>query len=404
MTLRYYIPDWDDRVDPGFNFLTDEHTPDRNPYRDDRYAHELYSVPPYDGVLLSRAVIDGNQRKHSEIEDAGSVHRYLRLPHDSNHDVLGDCGAFTYWQEHDPPYQTDAMLDYYQSLGFDLGVSIDHLIFAELESEKERRWNITVENAEQFLIQHTLGGYEKAFRPIGVAQGWDPPSYRRGAEALMKMGYTYIAIGGLVRSPTEEVIRVLMAVQEVLRPHTEVHLFGVNRPEHMHTFARLGVTSFDSASRLRRAWMDNRQNYFLGAQAYMAIRIPEAEKLAKTLGLDATKTKRLEQAALDALRLYDRDEIEVDEANRVVIEYATVSGKLTTRVQAEYLRTLSDRPWRRCPCEICTQVGIEVIIFRGNNRNRRRGFHNTWQLYKQILDNRENPTPYVDITTQLQLL
>ena len=29
-------------------------------------------------------------------------------------------------------------------------------------------------------------------------------------------------------------------------------------------------------------------------------------------------------------------------------------------------------------------IGVEVVIFRGNNRNRRRGFHNLWILRRRI--------------------
>ena len=351
MSLQYFIPDWDDRVDPDFNFLSDEHKHGRDPYRDDRYAHELYQTPPYDGVLLSRAVVDDNSRKRSEIVLAGSVHRYLRLPQDGQHKVLGDCGAFTYWKEFEPPYKTEEMLEYYQALNFDMGVSIDHLIFAELEAEKERRFEITIQNAEDFLRLHEKGGYE--FTPIGVAQGWSPASYAKATDALMKMGYRYIAIGGLVRSQTEEVIRVLAAVKEKLLPGTQVHLFGVNRPEQMQRFVQLGVTSFDSASRLRRAWMDNRQNYYLGASAYTAIRIPDANKLAKIIEHDLTEVCRLEQKALDALRSYDQEKIDATHTLEAVFAYGELTGKLTERVRSDYARTLDVRPWKVCECEIC---------------------------------------------------
>ena len=45
---------------------------------------------------------------------------------------------------------------------------------------------------------------------------------------------------------------------------------------------------------------------------------------------------------------------------------------------------LEDAPWRRCPCDICREDGIDVAIFRGNNRNRRRGFHNTYVFYRLL--------------------
>jgi hypothetical protein len=402
MSIRYFIPDWDDRVDPDYDFLNDTHAPGRNPYLDDRYAHELYaSEPTYDGVLLSRAVIDDSPAKLVAIQAAGSVHSYLRLPPHAL--VLGDCGAFSYWKDDEPPYKTAEILDYYQHLGFDIGVSIDHLIFAELEAEKQRRWDITVANAEAFLREHQTGGY--TFTPVGVIQGWDPTSYARAADALMKMGYRHIAVGGLVRSQTNEVLSVLQAVQAKLKPDTEVHLFGVNRPEHVADFARLGVTSFDSASRLRRAWMDGRRNYFLGNRAFSAIRIPEARTLAKKQGLDEAHALRRERDALSTLRAYAQEQAEFAETLEAVLAYAELSREVSRRTRLDYIETLMTRPWTYCDCAICQQVGVEVMIFRGNNRNRRRGFHNTWQLYRQLRGEPQRQPPVVDDAqlTSLQL-
>jgi hypothetical protein len=51
---------------------------------------------------------------------------------------------------------------------------------------------------------------------------------------------------------------------------------------------------------------------------------------------------------------------------------------------SEYERTLEAGPWTECDCRICDGYGIEVAIFRGNNRNRRRGFHNTRRFYDQV--------------------
>ena len=49
-----------------------------------------------------------------------------------------------------------------------------------------------------------------------------------------------------------------------------------------------------------------------------------------------------------------------------------------------YACILEERPWIRCPCAVCQQAGVEVAIFRGNNRNRRRGFHNTFVFYELL--------------------
>ncbi|MBA3468324.1 MAG: hypothetical protein H0T53_01645, partial [Herpetosiphonaceae bacterium] len=139
-----------------------------------------------------------------------------------------------------------------------------------------------------------------------------------------------------------------------------------------------------SASRLRRAWMDGRRNYFLGDDAFTAIRIPDAKTVAKKNDLDLAPTAALERQSLEAVRAYARDEIDSATTLAAVRAYAAVTGDLKPQAIRDYQHTLESRPWQQCPCAICREIGVEVIIFRGNNRNRRRGFHNTWQLYEQL--------------------
>src|SRR6478736_6325697 len=45
---------------------------------------------------------------------------------------MGDCGAFNYIDEEVPPYETSETLEFYETLDFDFGVSIDHLIIPGL--------------------------------------------------------------------------------------------------------------------------------------------------------------------------------------------------------------------------------------------------------------------------------
>jgi len=53
--MKFFLPDWDDRVDPGFDFKTERHTLDRIPQQHDQYAHELFGPDDkvYDGILVS---------------------------------------------------------------------------------------------------------------------------------------------------------------------------------------------------------------------------------------------------------------------------------------------------------------------------------------------------------------
>ncbi|MNE91357.1 hypothetical protein D3C80_1889590 [compost metagenome] len=55
------------------------------------------------------------------------------------------------------------------------------------------------------------------------------------------------------------------------------------------------------------------------------------------------------------------------------------------KLRGRYRTTLADKPWRRCGCRICKDVGIEVMIFRASNRNKRRGIHNL-AAFKAVVD------------------
>jgi hypothetical protein len=77
---------------------------------------------------------------------------------------------------------------------------------------------------------------------------------------------------------------------------------------------------------------------------------------------------------LETLTAYDRDECPVDAPLEALAAYDSFLAEPDR--QGEYWRTLHDRPWRSCPCGICEEVGIQVVIFRGTERNKRRGFHN----------------------------
>jgi Queuine tRNA-ribosyltransferase len=205
--MQYFIPEWDDRVDPGYDFLADKLTPNRDPYKDEVYAHEIFAKPNYDGILVSKVVVESSKAKRQQIEAVG-IHEFVRF----SGKIMGDCGAFGYIKESVPPFNTDEILDYYQTLDFDFGVSIDHLIvgpFAEA-GVREQRYDLTIQNAREFLDKHREGHY--TFTPIGAVQGWSPETYAAAVKEYVKMGYDYIALGGLVRSQTKEIVEVLKAV------------------------------------------------------------------------------------------------------------------------------------------------------------------------------------------------
>ena len=74
---------------------------------------------------------------------------------------MGDCGAFNYVHEEEPPYSVDEVFDFYEECGFDYGISVDHIILAYLadssvepREEWRARQDLTLEYAAQFFRRH----------------------------------------------------------------------------------------------------------------------------------------------------------------------------------------------------------------------------------------------------------
>ena len=384
--IRFFIPDVDDLVDPDFDFIHEIHSGDIGDWSNQVYAHQMFKTPNSDGILISKCEAESSIKKKERINQMG-VHRFLRVP--DNYPVMGDCGAFGYILLDKPPYETGEILDYYTRLGFDYGVSIDHLIVAATEQEKKYRYNLTINNAEEFLKEHKKRGLN--WTPIGAVQGWDAKSYAKAAKQYVAMGYKYIALGGLVRSKTEEILEILEEVHKFVPSSVQLHLFGIGRLEAMKEFMKLGVTSIDSASQLRRAWLSSRDNYWsLYDDSYAAIRIPEpltsprAKKIIKEGKATFEELTKIEQNCLKQVRDYDKGLVSVEKVLDALDEYDNLIMPDNKSMRKHYQRTLVEKPWKRCPCAICQKNGVEVVIFRGNNRNRRRGFHNVYVFYKLL--------------------
>jgi len=94
--------------------------------------------------------------------------------------------------------------------------------------------------------------------------------------------------------------------------------------------------------------------------------------------------RKLEVACFDGVQAYDAGKLGIENLLDRLREYEAVwHGKKDD--SARYRETLEDKPWKKCPCAVCRKLGIHVILFRGAERNRSRGFHNLYVL-KQRLD------------------
>jgi hypothetical protein len=405
--MRYFLPDSQDTVDPSFDFETEKRSLTRQRQRDDQYAHELFRTRAYDGLLVSKGIVDGFGETGSRYTLAqrhrlmrSGAHEFFRTKESSwgKLDVMGDCGAFTYVREDVPPYSVEQVANFYVECGFDLGVSVDHVILqyepewdttGTVPKDVTRRQEITVELAREFFRLHRRE--RLPFELLGAAQGWSPRSYAHSLKQLQKIGYRYVAVGGMVPLKTSEIMASLRGMDEVRLPDTRLHLLGVTRTENLSEFERLGVGSLDSTSPLRQAFKDEKDNYYTLDRAFTAIRVPQVQgnpKLQRAIlsGRTSQDTARLlEKRALEAMRLFDMGECSIDKTLEHLQRYDELFAAGAKRSPvAAYRETLEAQPWKECPCDVCKRLGHHVILFRGAERNRRRGLHNVWTFYRRL--------------------
>lgn len=420
--MKFIFADSLDYVDPNYNFLEDRSSPSRETYWDDEFPHEILGKAPYDGMLVSRSAIGGTKLKGSYTETQAMRFRrvgareFLRFREKDypNSLMFGDCGAFAYHKYEIPPYTPDEMIEFYGDGDFTHGCSVDHIIFDFTQDDKVRdfeqarqnenlrRFEITLANAEEFLhLSKRLGN---RFTPMGVVQGWSPGSMAQAALRLKKMGYKYLAIGGMVVLNAQQIKGVLESIRLMIGYDIGIHILGFAKAEQIGEFQPYKITSFDTTSPLIRAFKDNNRNYFThkdgqGLEYYSAIRIPQAiennylKNLAKQGVYSQEELQKREKNSLEAIREFDLNNVGLEDALEAVMDYTSplLLGKdtgLTSQeekkmltMKEKYQRTLNDRPWKNCGCAICKKISVEVMIFRASNRNKRRGIHNL-QIYR----------------------
>src|SRR5262249_41021687 len=135
--MKFIFADSLDYVDPRYDFIADRSPVDREPYWHDAFPHEILGHAPYDGILVSRGIVDhrAGTAKYSEGQARRfrmvGARKFLRFTQEKFPGTLmfEDCGAFAYHKEPAPPYTPEDMAEFYNDGGFSHGCSVDHIIF-----------------------------------------------------------------------------------------------------------------------------------------------------------------------------------------------------------------------------------------------------------------------------------
>lgn len=388
---QYLYPDSLDHIDPGFDLRAERPSLGRVRGHTDVFAHELLGPTAYDGLLLSCAMVRSprfSQAMRQRLLREG-VHAFYRLPSSSL--VIGDSGAYASPAGTLPNVAETASL--YDHLHVSIGLAPDMLVpglallpgarrptgrrLRRADERFEAR-DATLNAARHFLKQHA----ERRARwvPAGVAQGWDVPSYVDAVALLERIGYDFIALGGLAAARADDILTVLRAVGAARRPTTRFHLLGVAQADVLREAPSLGIVSFDSSMPMRQAFKDHRNNYHrLHAPALTALRLPQTEASIRVRQGPAVSFATASNAEREAIRLlwaYNDGEAPLDVVLAAVNRFATLLGLNPRLHEAEY--ALQSRAWEMCPCPMCRTSGVAVLLFRTSEHNKRRGIHNLW--------------------------
>ena len=309
---------------------------------------------------------------------------------------MADCGAFSYIDQPLPSYSTADVLKIYSELDFNYGVSVDHLVVPKFKDMAQERMEITYNNGrEAFSLWKKK--YKEDFQLIVAVQGQEVPDYIRMFNDFYKHGIRTFAFGGLVRSQTSFILDLAAALIHDIKTTGKkpdyIHFFGLARCSLFPKFKEmeeLGIdVAFDSASYLRKAWLaapSSEANYIAPDwQGYTAIRIPQKPRQLEGHLVDQDEYLQMTDLCLKLLWDYDSGLIEPEKVLEVLKTFNEMSGERPDLI-TYYTRTLKNKPWKSCLCPICKDIGIDIAIFRGNNRNRRRGFHNTKMFYNILKD------------------
>ena len=83
--MKFLFADSFEAVDPNYNFIEEENSPDRSRQSNDEYPHEVLGEAPYDGMLISLSTLGISKRsRYSQGQQfrmmREGIREFLRFP------------------------------------------------------------------------------------------------------------------------------------------------------------------------------------------------------------------------------------------------------------------------------------------------------------------------------------
>ena len=298
--MKFFFPDSQDQIDPGFDFGTEEHPALRVRQRDDLYAHEALDGHVIDGLLVSKAIVDGTAGGAGKYTAAQrnrlyrvGVRHFFRLDQAPGPPIqtMGDCGAFSYIDEEDPAGNPGSGHRLLRRMRIRPG-HLSRPRHLRLRPGRRHRpappssRTVALPPADHARPGRCLPGPVQGHgrsgsnRSASRRDGARPPMRRRSA-ASRRSATRALPLAAWFRSRRQKYSPASGKSPRRATPDTQLHLLGITRCSNISEFASYGVTSFDSTSAFRQAFKDDKDNYHTVDRTYTAIRVPQVDGLPR---------------------------------------------------------------------------------------------------------------------------
>ena len=198
--MKFFFPDSQDQIDPAFDFITEERSPLRVRQRDDLYLHEALRAHVIDGLLVSKAIVDGLPGAAGKYTLA-QRHRLYRAGCPAVLPPRRRAGpaAWRRWataarsatsatkcrrtRRTRSSTSTPSAASTSASRSTTSSSATTRPPTRALVTRRSQEWaarqQLTLDLAAEFLARCRTR--KSAFEPVGVAQGWSPASYAQGS-------------------------------------------------------------------------------------------------------------------------------------------------------------------------------------------------------------------------------
>jgi hypothetical protein len=254
-------------------------TEDGEPHTNRMSNTRIFPPSIRDNLLFSMSYNSAiHYRCHAGVGDSRckAVLESARLRWSEPRRLFADCGAFQYRLMDVPANSSGeeitaaSMWSHYESshLGSEafnwdeiLLCSPDHIITSDMDDRvAETRLEFSRRHASDFL---NLSNSNPRVTPVAVIHGRTIEERKMQYEEFVRMGYDYVALGGVVplsgkRNLVLEIIAGIVDPEKPLiqedsilarcrRDGVRIHIFGLNSPDWIRWWYRLGIDSFDGS-------------------------------------------------------------------------------------------------------------------------------------------------------------